>query len=226
MIALIAMLAAMDIRDRRPPGRAALLTVAALVAIALGCGPEETPDPATTKLPESKPAPDRPTPRPERAKTAPRNAPQIPAPEPSTATDPEERADGERIEPTSDAFADEQAELLSQLDSPDPEMRAEAVDWIDLDEDSLERLVALLESDPDVNVRATVVDRLGEDVSPEAIAALIIALRDPDPEIVLQAMDTLGFEAEEWLLREMDALLANPDPEVREAARDWKELLE
>jgi len=128
------------------------------------------------------------------------------------------------MEPTSEAYANEQAELLSQLDSPDPETRADAADWIDLDREGLERMISLLESDPDADVRATIVDRLGEEESPAAIAALLVALRDPDSEIVLRAIENLEFELEEWL-PELESLLSHPDPEVREAAQDFKEYL-
>jgi HEAT repeat protein len=131
-----------------------------------------------------------------------------------------EEARGDRREPTSEAYAAEQAELLSELDSPDPEARIDAVDWIDLDGEALERLISLLESDPDAEVRAAIVDRLGEEESPAAMEALINALRDPDSEVVLRAIEILEFEAEAWLIPELERLLAHPDPEVREAAQD------
>ena len=137
---------------------------------------------------------------------------------PSAATRSAEEARGDRTEPTSEADATEQAELLAQLDSPDPEVRADAADWIDLDAEALERMISLLESDPDADVRATIVDRLGEEESPAAIAALVAALRDPDPEVVLQAIEILEFEAEAWLIPELERLLSHPDPEVREIA--------
>jgi HEAT repeat protein len=87
-------------------------------------------------------------------------------------------------------------------------------------------MISLLESDPDAEVRATIVDRLGEEESPAAIAALIVALRDRDSEVVLRAIEILEFEAEEWLIPELEPLLAHSDPEVREAAQDAKEFLE
>ena len=132
----------------------------------------------------------------------------------------------DRIKPISEAYASEQAELLSSLDSPDPEERIDAAEWIDLDKTTLDRMISLLESDPDAEVRATIVDRLGEEESPAAIAALIVALRDPDSEVVLRAIEILEFEAEEWLIPELEPLLAHSDPEVREAAQDAKEFLE
>jgi hypothetical protein len=139
---------------------------------------------------------------------------------------PAERARGDQMVPTKDAYATEQDELLLSLDSPDPEERADAADWIDLDEKALERMISLLESDPDPDVRLTIVDRLGDEESPAAMAALIVALRDPDSEVVLRAIEILEFEAEEWLIPELEPLLSHRDPEVREAAQDAKEFLE
>jgi hypothetical protein len=300
-----------------------MLTIAALVAIGLGCGPQEASDPVVTTLTESEPAPDRPLPAPGKvyveysdgrvtvrsngslqlaileqlaaqagfeivagkteakpitlqidraslvtaialildgftytlgydfdeasgtriltrveidealengaanlAKTAPANAPQLPDRAPSAVTRSAERARSDRIEPISEAYAADQAELLSNLDSPDPEARADAADWIDLDRKTLARMISLLESDPDADVRATVVERLGEEESPAALAALIVALRDPDSEVVLRAIEILEFEAEDWLIPELEPLLAHRDLEVREAAEDAIDFLE
>ncbi len=139
---------------------------------------------------------------------------------------PAERARGNQMVPTKDAYATEQAELLLSLDSPDPEERADAADWIDLDGKALERMISLLESDPDPDVRVTIVDRLGDEESPAAMAALIVALRDPDSEVVLRAIEILEFEAEEWLIPELEPLFSHRDPEVREAAQDAKDFLE
>ena len=154
------------------------------------------------------------------AETAPTDALQIRNRAPSAAIRSAEEARSDRMEPISEAYATEQAELLSSLDSSDPETRADAADWIDLDGKALERMISLLESDPDADVRAAIVDRLGDEESPAAIAGLVVALRDPDSEVVLLAIDILEFEAEAWLIPELERLLSHPDPEVREAAQD------
>jgi hypothetical protein len=152
------------------------------------------------------------------ARTAPSNALRIRDQVSDAAIRSAEGGRGNQMEPTSEADAAEQAELLSELDSPNPEARADAVDWIDLDEESLERIISLLESDPDAEVRETIVDRLSEEESPAAIAALVAALRDPNPEIVVQVIEYLEFEAGAWVIPELEPLLSHSDPEVRDAA--------
>jgi hypothetical protein len=314
MVLLIAILAAMTLGHRRTWVRTASLTIAALVAIGLGCGSqEEAPDSEATTPAESDPTPDRPLPAAGKAhveysdglvtvrsngslqlaileqlaaqadfeivvgKTEARpitlqidraslvaaidlildgftytlgydldkasgariltrveidgalengaaslaaNAPQRPDRAPSAATRPAEGARGDPMESVSEASSDEQAELLSNLDSPDPETRADAADWIDLDGPALKRLTSLLESDPDADVRATIADRFGEEESPAAITALVAALQDPNSEVVLRAIEALEFEGGAWLIPELERLLAHSDPEVREAAQD------
>jgi len=78
----------------------------------------------------------------------------------------------------------------------------------------------MLQSDPDAEVRASIVDRLGEEESAAATAAVAAALRDRDPEVVLRAIEVLEFDAGDWLIPELERLLAHPDQEVREAAED------
>ncbi len=127
---------------------------------------------------------------------------------------------GDPIERAGEPPSEEMAEMLAALDDPDPETRADAVFWIDLEGDALEQLVSMLESDPDAEVRASVVDRLGDEESPAATAAVTAALRDREPEVVLRAIEVLEFDAGDWLLPELERLLTHSDPEVREAAED------
>jgi hypothetical protein len=121
---------------------------------------------------------------------------------------------------TREAPSEEQVEILAELGDSDPEVRADAVFWIDFEGDTLERLIAMLESDPDAEVRASIVDRLGEEESAAATAAVAAALRDRDPEVVLRAIEVLEFDAGAWLIPELERLLTHPDEEVREAAED------
>jgi len=146
--------------------------------------------------------------------------------EPSAAARSAERARIDRTESTSAASNAEQAELLSELDSSDPETRADAADWIDLEGEALARMISLLKSDPDAEVRATIADRLGEEISPVSVAALTAAFQDPDSEVVLRAIEALEFDAEPDLIPELKPLLGHADPDVREAAQDLIEDLE
>jgi len=124
------------------------------------------------------------------------------------------------IEGAGEAPSEEQAEMLEALDDPDPETRVDAVFWIDLEGGALEQLISMLESDPDAEVRASIVDRLGDEESPAATAAVTTALRDRDPEVVLRAIEVLEFDGGDWLIPELERLRSHPDPEVREAAED------
>ncbi|MBW2543784.1 MAG: HEAT repeat domain-containing protein [Deltaproteobacteria bacterium] len=126
----------------------------------------------------------------------------------------------EPVERVREAPSEEQAEMLAELDNPDPEARADAVFWIDLEGEALDQLISMLQSDPDAEVRASIVERLGEEESPAATAAVTAALQDRDPEVVLRAIETLEFDAGDWLIPELERLLAHPDPEVRETAED------
>jgi hypothetical protein len=141
----------------------------------------------------------------------------------STPAQAEPRTRHNPIDPADEVYVAEQAEFFSSLDSPDPEERSDAADWIDLEGEAFERILSLLETDPDLDVRLTIVERLGDDGSPAAIDALVDALRDPNAEVVLLAMDVLELEAEQRLIYELNALLSHPDPEVREAAQDIKD---
>jgi hypothetical protein len=127
---------------------------------------------------------------------------------------------GDPIGRVREAPSEEQAEMLAELDNPDPEARADAVFWVDLEGEALEQLTSMLQSDPDAEVRASIVDRLGDEESPAATAAVTAALQDRDPEVVLRAIEVLEFDAGDSLIPELERLLAHPDPEVREAAED------
>jgi hypothetical protein len=129
-------------------------------------------------------------------------------------------AQRDSAEPTGDVDSSEQAELLAALDDPDPEARIDAIFWIDSDDESISRMITMLQSDPDPEVRASIVDRLGDEESPAAIVAVTSALQDSDSEVVLRAIDVLEFEAGDWLIPELERLLTHPDPEVRETAED------
>jgi choice-of-anchor B domain-containing protein len=218
-VLMIAILAIMTLGHRRPPGRTTLVIIAALAAVGFGCGPEEVSDPAPDRR-LSQPAKPLENGAANLAEAVPTSVPQMRDRVRSAAIRSAAEARDDQGEPTTEEHASEQAELLSNLGSPDPEVRADAADWIDLDSDALERLISMLESDPDAEVRATIVDRLGEEESSSTLEALIIALRDPDPEVVLRAIEVLEFEAGAWLIPELERLLSHRDPEVAEAAED------
>ena len=297
MAAMIAVMTMVTLRSRRFRGRTLPATIAALLAVGLGCGSQESADSVATTVTDSKTAPDHPIPATGKAHveyvdglvTVQSNgslqiavleqlaaqagfaiaAGRIDA-QPITlqiervalidaielildgltytveydldeasgtrflalvaigdaigygAADSAAQGDARRdpIGRAHEAPSEEQAEILLELDNPDPETRADAVFWIDLEGDALERLISMLQSDPDAEVRASVVDRLGEEESAAATAAVAAALRARDPEVVFRAIEVLEFDAGDWLIPELERLLAHPDQDVREAAED------
>lgn len=216
--ALIAALAMLVLRSR-PGDRRLMAAMVALISVGLGCGSQEATDSDATPVTDS-------------ATASPVARVTIGDPVGERAADSAEAvavpqgsgvpggASTGQIQPAIEANAAERAEMLSELDNPDPEKRADAIFWIDLDAESLDRLIAQLQSDPDPEVRASIVDRLGDEESTAALAAVTGALQDPDPVVVLRAIEVLELNAEDWLIPELERLRVHPDPEVREAAED------
>jgi HEAT repeat protein len=117
-----------------------------------------------------------------------------------------------------------EAEWLEQLDDPDPEVRADAVWSLSVDEpdDAAEerraRVISLLATDSDPRVRAAAAERLGEIHSSDSIAALVRSLSDPEQEVVLASIEALEEAGDTAVIPDLEALLDNPDEEIRDAA--------
>jgi len=225
---LVAMLAAVILRGRRPPIRAAWLGLAALAAVVWGCDSRDASSPAPAAPAESEAATGQARRAPDKTAVERPEMKQAPGEQAAdrAAKAAKRAAEAAREEASEQEIDSEQAELLADLDSSDPQVRTDAVDWIDLDDAAVGRLTSMLESDPDAEVRATIVDRLGELETPAAIDGLVLALRDSDPEVVLRAFDNLEFVDEDRLIEELGPLLGHPDPDVREAAEDLQNSLQ
>ncbi|HXV36176.1 MAG TPA: HEAT repeat domain-containing protein [Myxococcota bacterium] len=130
-------------------------------------------------------------------------------------------ATGAEVEQTE---LDPESELVAELDNPDPELRADAIWALALDDsdEALEehraRVIALLAADPDARVRVAAAERLGEVHTPDNVSALIQALSDPDSDVVLAAIDSLDGSDDPRLPAALEALRASPNEEVRDAA--------
>ena len=113
-----------------------------------------------------------------------------------------------------------ETEPLAQLESDDPAARAEAVEYVDLDDpQTLARLIALAREDPEPRVRAAAATALGDHGSHLAVAALLEMLEDPDPAVLVAAIAALEDAGDASLIVRLRPLEEHPAPEVRAAAR-------
>ncbi|MCA9510913.1 MAG: HEAT repeat domain-containing protein [Myxococcales bacterium] len=117
-------------------------------------------------------------------------------------------------------------EDLSELASPDPDTRADAVDLLDVDEPEVLAILedfALGDADPRVRVRA--VEQLGFSEAGRAQTALRRALDDASPDVVAAAAVELGARGDPADIRYLEPLREHPSPTVREEAGFAIELL-
>jgi hypothetical protein len=123
--------------------------------------------------------------------------------------------------------SEERAALASrQVDDPDPRVRSDAVAWLDVDREGVERLGNLLATDPAPAVRAAAAERLSDADSHGAVTQLLTALADPDSQVVIAALDALEWVGDESIIPQLGPLLKHPDPAVRERTVEAIEFLE
>ena len=123
------------------------------------------------------------------------------------------------------AEADRQM-LFADLDSSEPEVRAEAASEIDPEGQALAKLAAMLAEDPDPRVREAALEQLAGVELHAAVDALIRALDDPDPHIVVLAIEAIENDGDESLVPEIEPLLDHRDSMVRDAAWEAIDALE
>jgi hypothetical protein len=147
---------------------------------------------------------------------------------------PEEEIFDQSEEPGADAprwTPDDQlryeAEREADLDSRDPQRRAEAVEELDYSSLSdFEYLVRFAREDPEPSVRVSAIEALEGDTSFGALRALADALGDADPEVVIAAVEALAALDDETVVPELEALREHRDAGVRAAAEEAIESLE
>ena len=112
-------------------------------------------------------------------------------------------------------------ELREELADPDPEVRAHAASFVDLElADSRQRVIELAHKDPDAQVRIAAVEALAFDGQLLSVVSLLPALGDADSEVVMAAIEGLEDAADESVLPELERLYEHPDPAVQERARE------
>jgi hypothetical protein len=141
-------------------------------------------------------------------------------------SDPGEEPGGDAPRWTPDDQLRYEAEREADLDSRDPQRRAEAVE--ELDYTSLvdfEYLVRFARDDPEPSVRVAAIEALEGDTSFGALRALADALGDADPEVVIAAVAALAALEDETVVPELEALREHRDSGVRGAAEEAIESL-
>ena len=137
------------------------------------------------------------------------------------ALSPEERAQREA------ALAAQDAVARQELESESAEVRAEALDRVDMQGPGRDRVFELARNDPDPTVRAAAVWRVSDEDSAEAFQVLHAALGDGDPHVVRTAIDALEGVGDEASVAPLLRLAQeSPDSDLRRRAREVAEFLE
>ncbi len=110
-------------------------------------------------------------------------------------------------------------QLIDQLESRDPEDRMEAIVDMDTSGWGLDLVIAAVEDD-DPEVRISALERLAEDETLRATAALVGALRSEHPEVLVRSLELLAFVGDESIVDAIEPLQFHADPDVRDAAEE------
>jgi hypothetical protein len=113
-------------------------------------------------------------------------------------------------------------ENLSRIDDDDPSVRADAVEGLPADDETIPALTDLAMNDPEADVRKAAVSALSDSPQEDTAArgALLGALSDPDPQVVIAALDSIEWIGDASMIPEITPLLQHPNAEVRDAAED------
>lgn len=112
------------------------------------------------------------------------------------------------------------SDLLRDLDSRDPRLRARAAAAIEPEGRGLDALLNVVERDPDPAVRVAAVERLEDANTYGGVQGLLRALEDRDRRVVIAAMESLEFAGDESNVPELERFLDHPDKGIRRAARE------
>jgi hypothetical protein len=121
----------------------------------------------------------------------------------------------------------EQDESIELIADPDPLVRAEAVEWMYIDERGVAALFDVIANDPDGSVRLAAAEALSyADDEVEAVDALLLALRDSEPDVVIAALDAIEYVGDSSVIPKLTFLFSHPSREVRERTIEAVEWLE
>jgi hypothetical protein len=118
------------------------------------------------------------------------------------------------------------ATSLENVASPDPEVRADAATWLNVNTpEGFQAATDRLAHDESPVVRAAAAETLG-DADVGAVQPLLQALDDPDPRVVLATLDALEFVGDASTIPHLAPLLEHKDVEVRERTVEAIEFLQ
>ena len=120
----------------------------------------------------------------------------------------------------------EQQTYIQQLQSPQAEVRAAAVEEVEPVGDALNLLTDMLVKDPSPEVRIATSEALEDSDDPLAVAALVKCLQDEDPVVIVQCIESLDLLGDETTVQHLEPLLTHYDPGVNAAAAEAIEALQ
>jgi len=124
-------------------------------------------------------------------------------------------------------FLARDARARVELEEPSAEIRAAALEHVDIEGPGRDRVFALARQDPDPSVRAAALGRVSEEESAEAIEALHAGLADADPGVVMAAIVALEAAGDASSVPYLERVAReHPDARVRERARQAADFLE
>jgi hypothetical protein len=120
----------------------------------------------------------------------------------------------------------EQQAYIRQLQSPQTEVRAAAVEEVEPVGDALHVLTDMLVKDPSPEVRIATSEALEDSDDPLAVAALVKCLQDEDPVVIVACTQALDFLGDETTVQHLEPLLTHYHPGVNAAAAEAIEALQ
>jgi hypothetical protein len=126
-------------------------------------------------------------------------------------------------EPSEDG---EQQAYIRQLQNPQADVRAAAVEEVEPVGDALYLLTDMLLKDPSPEVRIATSEALEDSDDPLAVAALVKCLQDEDPVVIVKCIDSLDLLDDKTTVVHLQPLLTHYDPYVNAAAAEAIEALQ
>ena len=120
----------------------------------------------------------------------------------------------------------EQQAYIRQLQNPQADLRAAAVEEVEPVGDALYLLTDMLVKDPSPKVRIATSEALEDSEDPLAVAALVKCLQDEDPAVIVQCIESLDLLGDETTVAHLEPLLTHYDPNVNTAAAEAIEALQ